>query len=207
MNKVVSPIQKARLAYAPKLPAALRAGANVKCEEGPKQKAFADTEKIEARFPNTSNMPVLTFGAASGAAAKPINVAVILSGGQAPGGHNVIAGLFDGLKSLNPASKLYGFKGGPSGLTDNKYIEITADFLADFRNTGGFDMIGSGRTKLETTEQFEKAEANCKALGITAIVIIGGDDSNTNACLLAEYYKAISNAMPTPPRNTGTSSN
>ena len=190
MNKVVSPIQKARLAYAPKLPAALRAGANVKCEEGPKQKAFADTEKIEARFPNTSNMPVLTFGTASGAAAKPINVAVILSGGQAPGGHNVIAGLFDGLKSLNPASKLYGFKGGPSGLTDNKYIEITADFLADFRNTGGFDMIGSGRTKLETTEQFEKAEANCKVLGITAIVIIGGDDSNTNACLLAEYYKA-----------------
>ena len=190
MNNVVSPIQKARLAYAPKLPAALRAGANVKCEEGPKQKAFADTEKIEARFPNTSNMPALTFAAASGAAAKPVNVAVILSGGQAPGGHNVIAGLFDGLKSLNPASKLYGFKGGPSGLTDNKYIEITADFLAGFRNTGGFDMIGSGRTKLETPEQFEKAEANCKALGITAIVIIGGDDSNTNACLLAEYYKA-----------------
>ncbi|MBE6370984.1 MAG: diphosphate--fructose-6-phosphate 1-phosphotransferase, partial [Lentisphaerae bacterium] len=167
MNNVVSPIQKARLAYAPKLPAALRAGANVKCEEGPKQKAFADTEKIEARFPNTSNMPVLTFGAGNGAAAKPVNVAVILSGGQAPGGHNVIAGLFDGLKSLNPASKLYGFKGGPSGLTDNKYIEITADFLAGFRNTGGFDMIGSGRTKLETPEQFEKAEANCKALGIT----------------------------------------
>ena len=190
MNKAVSPIQKARLAYAPKLPAALRTGANVKCEEGPKQKAFADTEKIEARFPNTSNMPALTFGAASGAAAKAVNVAVILSGGQAPGGHNVIAGLFDGLKSLNPASKLYGFKGGPSGLTDNKYIEITADFLAGFRNTGGFDMIGSGRTKLETPEQFEKAEANCKALGITAIVIIGGDDSNTNACLLAEYYKA-----------------
>ena len=190
MNNVVSPIQKARLAYAPKLPAALRAGANVKCEEGPKQKAFADTEKIEARFPNTSNMPVLTFGAGNGAAAKPVNVAVILSGGQAPGGHNVIAGLFDGLKSLNPASKLYGFKGGPSGLTDNKYIEITADFLAGFRNTGGFDMIGSGRTKLETPEQFEKAEANCKALGITAIVIIGGDDYNTNACLLAEYYKA-----------------
>ncbi|MBQ9337634.1 MAG: diphosphate--fructose-6-phosphate 1-phosphotransferase [Lentisphaeria bacterium] len=189
MNNVVSPIQKARLAYAPKLPAALRAGANVKCEEGPKQKAFADTEKIEARFPNTSNMPSLTFAAGSGSA-KPVNVAVILSGGQAPGGHNVIAGLFDGLKSLNPASKLYGFKGGPSGLTDNKYVEITADFLAGFRNTGGFDMIGSGRTKLETEEQFEKAEANCKALGITAIVIIGGDDSNTNACLLAEYYKA-----------------
>ena len=189
MNNVVSPIQKARLAYAPKLPAALRAGANVKCEEGPKQKAFADTEKIEARFPNTSNMPVLTFAAGSGTA-QAVNVAVILSGGQAPGGHNVIAGLFDGIKSLNPASRLYGFKGGPSGLTDNKYIEITADFLAAYRNTGGFDMIGSGRTKLETAEQFEKAEANCKALGINAIVIIGGDDSNTNACLLAEYYKA-----------------
>ncbi|MBO4647876.1 MAG: diphosphate--fructose-6-phosphate 1-phosphotransferase [Lentisphaeria bacterium] len=189
MNNVVSPIQKARLAYAPKLPAALRAGAKVNCQEGPKQKAFADTEKIEARFPNTSNMPALTFAAGSGAA-PAVNVAVILSGGQAPGGHNVIAGLFDGLKSLNPASKLYGFKGGPSGLTDNKYTEITADFLADFRNTGGFDMIGSGRTKLETAEQFEKAEANCKALGISAIVIIGGDDSNTNACLLAEYYKA-----------------
>ena len=190
MKESVSPIQKARLAYAPKLPAALRAGANVKYEEGPKQKAFADTEKIEARFPNTSNMPVLTFAAGGAKLEKPINVAVILSGGQAPGGHNVIAGLFDGIKSLNAESKLYGFKGGPSGLTDNKYIEITADFLADYRNTGGFDMIGSGRTKLETTEQFEKAEANCKALGITAIVIIGGDDSNTNACLLAEYYKA-----------------
>ena len=189
MNNVVSPIQKARLAYSPKLPAALRGGAKVNCQEGPKQKAFADTEKIEARFPNTSNMPALTFAAGSGAA-PAVNVAVILSGGQAPGGHNVIAGLFDGLKSLNPASKLYGFKGGPSGLTDNKYTEITADFLAGFRNTGGFDMIGSGRTKLETTEQFEKAEANCKALGISAIVIIGGDDSNTNACLLAEYYKA-----------------
>ena len=189
MNTVVSPKQKARLAYSPKLPAALRGGAKVNCQEGPKQKAFADTEKIEARFPNTSNMPALTFAAGSGAA-PAVNVAVILSGGQAPGGHNVIAGLFDGLKSLNPASKLYGFKGGPSGLTDNKYTEITADFLAGFRNTGGFDMIGSGRTKLETTEQFEKAEANCKALGISAIVIIGGDDSNTNACLLAEYYKA-----------------
>ncbi|MBO7146801.1 MAG: diphosphate--fructose-6-phosphate 1-phosphotransferase [Lentisphaeria bacterium] len=191
MNCCISPIQKARLAYEPKLPAALRAGANVKCEEGAKQPAFADTEKIAARFPNTSNMPLLTFAAGCGAKVeKPINVAVILSGGQAPGGHNVIAGLFDGLKSLNPESKLYGFKGGPSGLTDNKYIEITAEYLAAYRNTGGFDMIGSGRTKLETPEQFEKAEANCKALGITAVVIIGGDDSNTNACLLAEYYKA-----------------
>ena len=187
----VSALQKARMAYAPKLPAAFKAGANVACTEGEKLAAFADTEKITAKFPSTSNMPLLTFAPGNGEKiAKPVNVAVILSGGQAPGGHNVIAGLFDGLKSLHPESKLYGFKGGPSGLTDNKYIEITADFLASYRNTGGFDMIGSGRTKLETPEQFEKAEANCKALGITAIVIIGGDDSNTNACLLAEYYKA-----------------
>ncbi len=191
MDCTVSPLQKARMAYAPKLPAAFKAGANVACTEGEKLAAFADTEKITAKFPSTSNMPLLTFAPGNGEKiAKPINVAVILSGGQAPGGHNVIAGLFDGLKSLNPESRLYGFKGGPSGLTDNKYIEITADFLAAYRNTGGFDMIGSGRTKLETPEQFEKAEVNCKALGITAIVIIGGDDSNTNACLLAEYYKA-----------------
>ncbi len=191
MDCTVSALQKARMAYAPKLPAAFKAGANVACTEGEKLAAFADTEKITAKFPSTSNMPLLTFAPGNGEKiAKPVNVAVILSGGQAPGGHNVIAGLFDGLKSLHPESKLYGFKGGPSGLTDNKYIEITADFLASYRNTGGFDMIGSGRTKLETTEQFEKAEANCKALGITAIVIIGGDDSNTNACLLAEYYKA-----------------
>ena len=191
MDCTVSPLQKARMAYAPKLPAAFKAGANVACAEGEKLAAFADTEKITAKFPSTSNMPLLTFAPGNGEKiAKPINVAVILSGGQAPGGHNVIAGLFDGLKSLNPESRLYGFKGGPSGLTDNKYIEITADFLAAYRNTGGFDMIGSGRTKLETPEQFEKAEVNCKALGITAIVIIGGDDSNTNACLLAEYYKA-----------------
>ncbi len=191
MDCTVSPLQKARMAYAPKLPAAFKAGANVACTEGEKLAAFADTEKITAKFPSTSNMPLLTFAPGNGEKiAKPINVAVILSGGQAPGGHNVIAGLFDGLKSLHPESRLYGFKGGPSGLTDNKYIEITADFLAAYRNTGGFDMIGSGRTKLETQEQFEKAEVNCKALGITAIVIIGGDDSNTNACLLAEYYKA-----------------
>ena len=191
MDCTVSALQKARMVYAPKLPAAFKAGANVACTEGDRLAAFADTEKIAAKFPSTSNMPLLTFAPGTGEKiAKPVNVAVILSGGQAPGGHNVIAGLFDGLKSLHPESKLYGFKGGPSGLTDNKYIEITADFLAAYRNTGGFDMIGSGRTKLETPEQFEKAEVNCKALGITAIVIIGGDDSNTNACLLAEYYKA-----------------
>ena len=186
----VSALQKARYSYNPKLPAALRAGANVKCIEGEKLQAFADVEKINALFPSTSNLPVLKFEKAdSPAPMKPIHVGVILSGGQAPGGHNVIAGLYDGLKSLNKESRLFGFKGGPGGLVDNKYVEITDEFMNDYRNTGGFDMIGSGRTKLELVEQFDKAAANCKALGITALVIIGGDDSNTNACLLAEYYK------------------
>ena len=190
MAMTVSPLQKARLAYSPKLPAAYKNGATAVCTEGEKMGAFADSDKIAATFKTTSNLPVLTFSEGKGEKGKAVNVAVILSGGQAPGGHNVIAGLFDGIKSINADSKLYGFQGGPSGLTDNKYIEITADFLAAYRNTGGFDMIGSGRTKLETIEQFDKTEKNCLALGINAIVIIGGDDSNTNACLLAEYYKA-----------------
>lgn len=191
MDCQISALQKARLSYQPKLPAALKGGALVKCEAGAKLPAFADAEKITKLFPTTSNMEVLKFMAGNGGKlAKGVNVAVILSGGQAPGGHNVIAGIFDGLKSLNADSKLYGFKGGPSGLVDNKFIEITADYMAQYRNTGGFDMIGSGRTKLETPEQFEKAKENCLKLGISAIIIIGGDDSNTNACLLAEYYKA-----------------
>ena len=190
MNGNVSPLQKARFSYQPKLPAALRAGAAVKCIEGEKLQAFADVEKINALFPTTSNMPVLSFEKAdANVDMKPINVGVILSGGQAPGGHNVIAGLYDGIKSLNPDSKLYGFKGGPGGLVDNDYVEIDDAFMNAYRNTGGFDMIGSGRTKLELVDQFNKGAENCKKLGISALVIIGGDDSNTNACLLAEYYK------------------
>lgn len=190
MNGSASPLQKARFSYQPKLPAALRNGAAVKCIEGEKLQAFADAEKIAALFPSTSNMPVLSFEKAdSKGESKPIHVGVILSGGQAPGGHNVIAGLYDGIKSLNAESRLYGFKGGPGGLVDNNYVEITDDFMNSYRNTGGFDMIGSGRTKLEQEEQFDKAAENCAKLGISALVIIGGDDSNTNACLLAEYYK------------------
>ena len=190
MNGNVSPLQKARFSYQPKLPAALRAGAAVKCIEGEKLQAFADVEKINALFPTTSNMPVLSFEKADAKAdMKPINVGVILSGGQAPGGHNVIAGLYDGIKSLNPDSKLYGFKGGPGGLVDNDYVEIDDAFMNAYRNTGGFDMIGSGRTKLELVDQFNKGAENCKKLGISALVIIGGDDSNTNDCLLAEYYR------------------
>ena len=190
MSKMISPLQQVRSEYAPKLPPALRNGASVKVEKGAPLAAFADAEKIAALFPSTSNMPDLKFSAGGAAEGKPVNVAVILSGGQAPGGHNVIAGIYDGIKSLNKASRMFGFKGGPSGLVDNDYVEITDEFMDAYRNTGGFDMIGSGRTKLEQVEQFDKGAVNCKALGISALVIIGGDDSNTNACLLAEYYKA-----------------
>ena len=190
MSKMISPLQQVRSEYTPKLPPALRSGANVKVEKGAPLAAFADAEKIAALFPSTSNMPDLKFSAGGATEGKPVNVAVILSGGQAPGGHNVIAGIYDGIKSLNKASRMFGFKGGPSGLVDNDYVEITDEFMDAYRNTGGFDMIGSGRTKLEQVEQFDKGAVNCKALGISALVIIGGDDSNTNACLLAEYYKA-----------------
>lgn len=190
MANEISPLQAARKSYQPKLPAALANGASVAVRKGNKLPAFADADKIAQLFPSTSNMEDLTFSAGSGAASEPVNVGVILSGGQAPGGHNVIAGIFDGIKSLHPASRLFGFLGGPSGLVDNKFVEIDAPFMDNFRNTGGFDMIGSGRTKLETVEQFDKGAENCKAIGISALVIIGGDDSNTNACLLAEYYKS-----------------
>ena len=187
----ISALQNARKAYQPKLPAALKNGASVTVEKGANLPAFADADKIAALFPSTSNMPDLKFSAGKGETlSKPIYAGVILSGGQAPGGHNVIAGLYDGLKSLNAESKLFGFKGGPSGLVDNEYVEIDDAMMDAYRNTGGFDMIGSGRTKLELPEQFDKAEVNAKALNISAIIIIGGDDSNTNACLLAEYYKA-----------------
>ena len=136
-------------------------------------------------------MPIAVFkNKLSSKQFKPINVGLVLSGGQAPGGHNVVAGMFDGLKSISKDSKLFGFLGGPGGLVENEFIEITAEFLKDYRNTGGFDIIGSGRTKLEKTEQYDTAAKNCMSLGVSAIVIVGGDDSNTNACLLAEYYAA-----------------
>ena len=190
MSKMISPLQQVRSEYAPKLPPALRSGASVKVEKGAPLAAFADAEKIAALFPSTSNMPDLKFSAGGAAEGKPVNVAVILSGGQAPGGHNVIAGIYDGIKSLNKASRMFGFKGGPSGLVDNDYVEITDEFMNAYRNTGGFDIIGSGRTKLEKVEQFEKGIEILRKLNIKALVIIGGDDSNTNACVLAEYYAA-----------------
>ena len=189
MSTVISPLQKARAAYAPKLPPALAKGANARAVEGKPTSAAGDVEKIKALFPENFGSPMVTFEAAPGKAQAAFNVGVILSGGQAPGGHNVIAGLFDGLKSLNKDCKLYGFLKGPDGLVKNEYMLLTADIIDAYRNTGGFDMIGSGRTKLEKVEQFEQGRKNCEALGVKALVIIGGDDSNTNACLLAEYYK------------------
>ena len=189
MNRI-SPLQKARAAYQPKLPASLRQGAAVRIVSGEATTAAGDVEAIRKLFAATFGSPVVTFEAAPGSAGKAFNVGVILSGGQAPGGHNVISGLFDGIKSLSPASRLFGFLRGPDGLVKNEYMELDAAFIDLYRNTGGFDMIGSGRTKLETPEQFEQARANCEKLGINAIVIIGGDDSNTNACVLAEYFKS-----------------
>ena len=182
-----SPLQIARAAYQPKLPAALKG--NVVLKEGAATESVADQADIKALFPNTYGMPLISFEPGEKKQYPAVGVGVILSGGQAPGGHNVISGLFDGLKALNPDNKLYGFLGGPSGLVDHKYIELTSEIVAEYRNTGGFDIIGSGRTKLEETEQYDKGAEICKKLGINAIVIIGGDDSNTNACVLAEYYK------------------
>jgi len=185
---IKSPLQIARESYAPKMPKALKG--SVKIVEGKETESVADQADIKKIFPNTYGMPLLSFEPGEDSPTAARNVGVILSGGQAPGGHNVISGIYDGLKKLNPENKLYGFLGGPGGLVDNEYVELTADIVDHYRNTGGFDIIGSGRTKLEEEDQFEKALVNCKALNITALVIIGGDDSNTNACVLAEYYKS-----------------
>ena len=182
-----SPLQVARGSYNPKMPKSLKG--KVKIVEGNKTQSVADQADIEKIFPNTYGMPVISFEEGTEQKKYPAyNVGVILSGGQATGGHNVISGMFDGLKSCNKENSLYGFLGGPSGMVDNQYIELTSEIVDEYRNTGGFDIIGSGRTKLEETEQFDKVIENCKALGIKAIVIIGGDDSNTNACVLAEYF-------------------
>ena len=182
----ISNLQKARAAYQPKLPKALQGP--VKAVEGKATQSVGNQDEIKALFPNTYGMPVVEFKEGVKADAVQFNVGVILSGGQAPGGHNVISGLFDGIKSINPANKLYGFLMGPGGLVDHKYIEITPEIMDAYRNTGGFDIIGSGRTKLEEVDQFEKGIVILRELGIKALVIIGGDDSNTNACVLAEYY-------------------
>ncbi len=185
-----SALQQARAAYQPKLPIVLTGA--VKAVEGNATESVADQEAIKALFPNTYGLPELLFEKNTvPTQGKPLNVGVILSGGQAPGGHNVICGLFDGIKKINRESRLFGFLMGPGGFVDHKYVELTSSIIDDYRNTGGFDIIGSGRTKLETKEQFDKGLEILKQLGITALVIIGGDDSNTNAAILAEYYKSI----------------
>ena len=184
----ISALQKERAGYQPKLPKALQGA--VKIKEGEPTKSVDNQDDIKKLFPNTYGMPLVEFVPTDKTESKAVNVGVILSGGQAPGGHNVISGLFDELKKLNPNNRLYGFLMGPGGLVYHNYIEITPDFVQQYRNTGGFDMIGSGRTKLEQVEQFEKGLEIIRQLDINAIVIIGGDDSNTNACVLAEYYAA-----------------
>ncbi len=184
----ISNLQKARAAYQPKLPKALQGP--VKAVEGAATQSVGNQAEIKELFPNTYGMPVITFEPGAPVELPPFNVGIILSGGQAPGDHNVISGLFDGVKSLNPANKLYGFILGPGGLVDHNYMEITPELMDQYRNTGGFDIIGSGRTKLEEEDQFEKGIQILRELNIKALVIIGGDDSNTNACVLAEYYAA-----------------
>lgn len=186
----LSPLQIERLKYQPKLPQSLSNGINsLELVEGSATQSVRDQEQIQDLFKNTYGKPVVTFKTASSSKSSEVrNVGVILSGGQAPGGHNVIAGLYDALKQANPNNKLYGFLGGPSGIIDGKYVEFDDKFMDAYRNTGGFDIIGSGRTKLETEEQFQKSLEVCKKLNISAVVIIGGDDSNTNAALLAEWF-------------------
>ena len=186
----LSPLQIERLKYQPKLPSSLSSGINsLEMIEGSATQSVADQSEIQNLFSNTYGKPTVEFiASSSNKSSDARNVGVILSGGQAPGGHNVIAGLYDALKNANPSSKLYGFLGGPSGIIDGKYIEFTDEFIDQYRNTGGFDIIGSGRTKLETEDQFHESLKVCQKLGISAVVIIGGDDSNTNAALLAEWF-------------------
>lgn len=188
--KKISALQKARATYEPKVPSVLRG--NIKVVAGEATQSVADQEEVKKLFPHTYGLPIIRFETGNEPLyAEPINVGVMLSGGQAPGGHNVIAGLYDGIKSIHPKSRLFGFLMGPAGLIDHNYKELTDDIIDEYRNTGGFDIIGSGRTKLETKEQFDKGLVLLKELNIKAVVIIGGDDSNTNACVLAEYYKSI----------------
>ncbi|MCL2187099.1 MAG: diphosphate--fructose-6-phosphate 1-phosphotransferase, partial [Treponema sp.] len=187
----ISALQKERYNYIPKLPDSLSGSIDdISIKIGPSTEAISDKEELRGIFKNTYGKPIVSFakGASNGDIKRELKVGVILSGGQAPGGHNVIAGIFDGLKKGNPNSTLYGFKGGPSGLIDNKTIILTKEIIDEFRNTGGFDIIGSGRTKIETPAQFASSLETVKKLSLDAVVVIGGDDSNTNAALLAEYF-------------------
>lgn len=189
-----SSLQKARYGYQPKLPAILaKKLSQIGVKTGDKTTSVGDSDHISQMFPHTYGVPVLTFhddAPSQKMTTEPLHIGILLSGGQAPGGHNVISGLFDSMKKVNPNSRLYGFLGGPQGLIEGKYKELDEKIIDQYRNTGGFDMIQSGRTKLEGLEIFEKARKNCEKLKLDALVIIGGDDSNTNAAVLAEYFLA-----------------
>jgi pyrophosphate--fructose-6-phosphate 1-phosphotransferase len=194
----LSALQKARYAYKPKLPPVLAgSAAGIEAKLGQPTESVANQAELKALFPKTYGSPIVTFAQGSPKAdvKRQLKVGVILSGGQAPGGHNVITGLYDGLKSANPASALYGFLGGPIGIMEGKYKELDAALIDSYRNTGGFDIIGSGRDKIETEEQFASALSNAAKMGLSAVVVVGGDDSNTNAALLAEYFKAKGSAI------------
>jgi pyrophosphate--fructose-6-phosphate 1-phosphotransferase len=197
MTRDVTPLEAARASYEPRIPSILRERAgSVAFEEGSATAAMADAEEIRRRFPLTYGRPILRLREGPPASpGDPVNVGVVLSGGQAPGGHNVIAGLHDGLQAARPGSKLFGFQGGPRGILEGRQRELTAAALAPYRNTGGFDLIGSGRDKIETDEQLAACRATCERLGLGGLVIIGGDDSNTNAAVLAEYFLAADDAV------------
>lgn len=189
MSRETSPLQQLRMAFKPELPRVFQQHGACVADDGVDAVSFLnDQAGIPEQFPHTHDLPLIEFTRGDDNRRSAVNVGVILSGGQAPGGHNVIAGLFDGLKSQHAESRLFGFCGGPDGLVDDDGLELTADIIDAYRNTGGFDMIGSGRGKLEKVGQYDKVATNCKARGITGIVIVGGDDSNTNACVLAEYF-------------------
>jgi diphosphate-dependent phosphofructokinase len=191
-KNIISELQKERSKFKPALPAILKGGpASVKAKTGKATKSISEQETVQKLFRNTYGMPVVTFvkGANAAVARKAFKIGLVLSGGQAPGGHNVIAGIFDGLRKANPKNKLIGFLGGPSGILENKWSEITAPQMDEYRNTGGFDMIQSGRTKIETPEQFAQTKKTMLDNKIDALIVVGGDDSNTNAALLAEYFK------------------
>ncbi|MBN2341239.1 MAG: diphosphate--fructose-6-phosphate 1-phosphotransferase [Deltaproteobacteria bacterium] len=185
-----STLCNARIGYQPKLPSSLKNGlTGVVVEKGEATESVADQEKIKALFPNTYGAPVVKFKSGAAEGVRPLTVGAVLSGGQAPGGHNVISGIYDGVKSASKESRVLGFLNGPGGLVDGKFMEIDDELMDKYRNSGGFDLIGSGRTKLEDESQFKACIEVANKNNLDAIVVIGGDDSNTNAAVLAEYFK------------------
>lgn len=188
MQEELSPLQRVRIDFKPKLPPLLEKISEV-CFTSETLVPISD-ERILSTFPHLSSQPVLHGAQGAADAHRALSVGIVFSGGQAPGGHNVISGLFDALNNMSQHSQLYGFLNGPSGIVDGKYKLLTKEEIYPYRNLGGFDLLGSGRTKIETEEQLSSSLKTAIALKLDALVIIGGDDSNTNAALLAEYFTA-----------------